>query len=77
LQLGKCVVLTLIATVLICNVVVLANIGVVLTLIATGGEGWRTGKGWFSCPLGAFVERLFLHLTGVVKFEGGSSRVPG
>jgi hypothetical protein len=49
LQLGKCVVLTLIATVLICNVVVLANIGVVLTLIATGGEGWRAGKGWFSC----------------------------
>jgi putative transcriptional regulator len=34
LQLAKCVVLTIIATVLICNVVVLAHIGVVLTLIA-------------------------------------------
>jgi hypothetical protein len=29
---------------------VLANIGVVLTLIATGGVVWRAGKGWFSCP---------------------------
>jgi hypothetical protein len=50
-------VLTLIATVLICNVIVLANIGVVLTLIATGGVVWRAGKGWFSCLSSCRVQK--------------------
>jgi hypothetical protein len=47
----------IIATMLICNGVLLANIGVVLTLIATGGGGGGAGKGWFSCPSSCRVQK--------------------